>query len=147
MGNVKKKLTKNEKTSSKTGRKPRGAISRKAESKTSNQPTLQTSQATPASYTEPDPVDSGTMLRNAVEKEVARRSVRIAKMLVDKTIAGDMSGFKHVSEMTGANKPGTPSPKRRHGPSQAQQLTDEPPWQGPPEGQQEAGPGGTQTEG
>jgi hypothetical protein len=137
MGNAKKKPTKNEKTRSKTGRKPRGAVSRKAEAKTNHKPTLETEGETPASYTEPEPVDSGTLLRNAVVKEVARRSARMAKALVDKTIAGSGAGFKYAAEMTGANNPGTPPPKKRRGKSQCQQLAEEPQWPGPPKGQEE----------
>jgi hypothetical protein len=140
MGNVKKELTKTEKTSSKTGRKPRGRISRKAEVNTSNKPMLETSGATPASYIEPEPVDSGTLLRSAVEKEVARESVRMAKALVKKTIAGNMTGFRYAAEMTGARNPATPPKKKRHGPSQAQQLEEEPEWPGPPKGQEESTP-------
>jgi hypothetical protein len=140
MGNVKKQLTKNEKTSSKTGRKPRGAIGRKAEGNASNKPMLETSGGTPASYIEPEPVDGGTLLRSAVEEEVARRSVRMAKALVDKTIAGNLAGFKIAAEMTGARNPATPPKKKRHGPSQAQQLAEEPEWPGPPKGEGERTP-------
>jgi hypothetical protein len=147
MGNAKKKLTKTEKTSSKTGCKPRGAISRKAKVKPGNEPTPQTSGATPATNLELEPVDCGALLRDAIEKEIASRLGNIAKALVDKTIAGNSAGFRFATELTGALKPGTRRAKKRQGPSQAQQFTDEPQWQAAPEGKPEAGSGGVKTEG
>ena len=74
--------------------------------------------------------DGGEQLRTAVEKLVAEQSEKIAQALVDKTIKGNMTGARLLVDLSGANSPQTKPPKKRRGPTTAQRLAMDKPWEG-----------------
>jgi hypothetical protein len=76
------------------------------------------------------PKSGGERLRSAVDKLVGCQCGSIAKALVDKTIAGNMTGARLLIELSGAKNPAQQPPKKPHGLTQAQQLALEPQWQG-----------------
>jgi hypothetical protein len=145
MGNSKQELAKQKKTSSKTSRKPgspaksscrrvgstSGTTDRKPSGKASNKQALPQSPAnctgvpgdgslSPGRNDEPEPVDSAERLRSA--------------------ISGDMSGARLVADITGVKNPRIKPPKNRCGPTLAEQLALEPPWEGPEEGYEDTSP-------
>jgi hypothetical protein len=69
--------------------------------------------------------DGGEQLRTAVEKLVAEQSEKIAQALVD---------------LSGANSPQTKPPKKRRGPTTAQRLAMDKPWEGPEDGEEDLSP-------
>lgn len=165
MGNSKQELAKQKKTSSKTSRKPgspaksscrrvgstSGTTDRKPSGKASNKQALPQSPAnctgvpgdgslSPGRNDEPEPVDSAERLRSAIDEEVIRQSHEIARALVKKTISGDMSGARLVADITGVKNPRIKPPKNRCGPTLAEQLALEPPWEGPEEGYEDTSP-------
>jgi hypothetical protein len=96
------------------------AASRKTESK-------------PRRKSAPKPGDGAVLLRNAVDQLVGQECSRIAKALVDRTIAGNMAGAKLLTELSGAKNLGSqPQKKKRRGPSLALWLARQPKWEGPP---------------
>jgi len=86
----------------------------------------------PGSSAEPEPGEGAELLRNAVDKLVGKECGRIAKALVDKTIAGDVTSAKLVTELAGAKGPRTKPPRKRQGITLAQWLGAQPQWKGPP---------------
>ena len=88
---------------------------------------------------EPEPGDGAEQLRSAVGKLVSQECGRIARALVDKTIAGNMTGARLVVELSGAKNSRNKPVKKWLGPSQADRWAAEPKWQGPPEGDEETG--------
>lgn len=135
MGKSQQELTKHPKTSRKTGRKPSGA--------TGNEPTP---PASPASNNEPEPGEGADRLRSAINRLVGQQCGRIAQALVDKTIAGNMTGARLLADLSGAKNPRNQPPKKRFGPSDAERLAMEPPWQGPPEDDEDVGFAGLEPE-
>jgi hypothetical protein len=69
--------------------------------------------------------DGGEQLRIAVEKLVAEQSEKIAQALVD---------------LSGAKNPQTKPPKKRRGPTTAQRLAMDKPWEGPEDGDEDLSP-------
>ena len=122
MSKSQQKLTKKPKTSRNTGRKQRSrSRGRKAE---------------------PEPGGGAERLRCAIDKLVSHESGRIAKALVDKTIAGNMTGARLVVELSGAKNSRNKPVKKRHEPIlpwSAAELAAEPQWTGPPEDDEETG--------
>ena len=84
--------------------------------------------------------DGGEQLRIAVEKLVAEQSEKIAQALVDKTIKGNMTGARLLVDLSGANSPQTKPPKKRRGPTTAQRLAMDKPWEGPEDGEEDLSP-------
>lgn len=123
----------NQKTSIKTavnprhaGRKPRGKAKKRSIHKNI------------------EPGESGAVLRNAIEEEVARKSERIAESLVNRTIDGNMVGVRLVVDITGAKNP--PPKKKPTGPSLADFFASQPQWEDPPDPEADIGFGGRETE-
>jgi len=105
------------------------AASRKIESK-------------PRRKSAPKPGTGGVLLRNAVDKLVGQECSRIAKALVDRTIAGNMAGAKLLTELSGAKKQGSqppPKKKKQRGLDLLSWLASEPQWEGAPEQDMETG--------
>jgi hypothetical protein len=99
----------------------------------------------PESKAEPEPGEAGGRLRDAVDKKVSKECTRIAKALVDKTIAGNLTGVKLVVELTGAKSAARKRPRKRPGPSLAQQWALEPQWTGPLPGEEAIDPQPSET--
>jgi hypothetical protein len=165
MGKSQQKLTKKPKTSRKTGRKLCGTTRNKQKS-----PASPVTPAAPANQSgvpsdgsmslgwksgapgdrsksrkhkvEPEPGEGAERLRGAVDILVSRQCGRIAKALVDKTIAGNMTGARLVAELSGAKDLRNKPVKKRHEPIlpwSAAELAAEPQWKGPPEDDEETG--------
>jgi hypothetical protein len=64
---------------------------------------------------------------------VGKESERIAQAMVNKTIQGNMSGARLLTDLTGAMKSKNKPPKKRYGPTEAELLALEPQWEGPME--------------
>ena len=88
---------------------------------------------------EPKPGEGAEWLRCAIDKLVGQECGRIAKALVEKTIAGNMTGARLLVELSGAKNPLNRPVKKRRGPTLAQQLAAEPQWTGPWPGEEETG--------
>jgi hypothetical protein len=84
--------------------------------------------------------DGGGQLRTAVEKLVAEQSEKIAQALIDKTIEGNMTGARLLVDLSGAKSPQIKPPKKRRGPTTAQRLATDKPWEGPEDGDKETIP-------
>jgi hypothetical protein len=72
---------------------------------------------------------AGISLRRAVEKLVAQDCEKIARTLVNQTIAGNMTSARLIASLTDAEKP--IEKKKRRPPSEALRLAREPLWEGP----------------
>ena len=132
MGNSEQELTKKPKTNSKTGRKRAVTINRNPGSKAGRKPR-------PKPKKKPRPGQGGTLLRSSLDIEVGKQSVDIAKALVTRMIAGDKDVTRLIFEATGAKTPAGPPPKKRHGPTLAQQLAMDEQWEEPDEGDGDIG--------
>ena len=138
MGEVKEQertLRTSKKTNSKTavsprhaGRKPRGKIQKKP---------------TPAKLRKRGA--AGAFLRSSINEQVGLQSDQIAKAVVNKTLAGDMTGARILIQITGADKVPV-EVKKKSGPSWAMQLAAEPLWQGAPDPGEDVGFGGREPE-
>jgi hypothetical protein len=139
MGNSKQELTEQETTNNKTARK----TGRKRTKQQSLEDALGSTGApsdrssSQERSVEPEPIDGGEKLRSAIDTEVGKRSTQIATALVNKTCAGNMSVARLLAEITGAKNPRTKPPKKRCGPTLAEELAMEPQWQGPEEGDED----------
>jgi hypothetical protein len=87
----------------------------------------------PAHIAEPQPGEGAERLRSAINKRVSQDCEKIANALVERTIAGNMTGAELLADLTGAKHLHNQPVKKRSGPSQAQLLMLQPPWQGPPD--------------
>jgi len=82
------------------------------------------------------------LLRKAVDQLVGQECSRIAKALVDRTIAGNMTGAKLLTELSGAKKQGSqppPKKKKQRAIDLLSWLDAEPQWEGQPEQDMETG--------
>ena len=71
----------------------------------------------------------GARLRSSINTLVGLESDRIARALIDKTLAGNMTGARLLVELSGAqNAPPEKKKKKRPGPSWAELLASEPEW-------------------
>jgi hypothetical protein len=76
------------------------------------------------------PGRAAARLRQAVENLVTQESDKIARALVNQTIAGNMTGARILTALTDAEKPIEKKKRKRRGPSEAMRLAMEPPWEG-----------------
>jgi hypothetical protein len=72
--------------------------------------------------------DGAEQLRRAVDRRVGRNSERLAEVLTNKALEGDLAFAKAVVALADAKKPDPV--KKRRGPSWAERLTAEPQWEG-----------------
>ncbi len=73
----------------------------------------------------------GARLRDSVNDEIGKQSLRIAKALIDNTCAGDMDMAHLVLGLAGADIV-PPEKKKRHGPQPwVRNICSEPQWEGP----------------
>jgi hypothetical protein len=70
-------------------------------------------------------------LRSAAEEQLRRNAKKIATALAAKAASGDLNCAKFLLLVTKENPKASPS-RRRDGPSEAERLAAEPPWQEPP---------------
>jgi len=74
--------------------------------------------------------DGAERLRRAVDRRVGKNSERLAEVLTNKALAGDLAFAKAVVALADAKKPDPV--KKPTGPSFAEQLAMEPRWEGEP---------------
>jgi hypothetical protein len=74
---------------------------------------------------------AGSNLRKAINVAVASQPDTIAKALIEGTIKGSVGSAKLLIDLTGADKPD--EKKKRRGPSLADILARDEPWQDPPD--------------
>jgi hypothetical protein len=84
-------------------------------------------------------MDGAEQLRQAADLRVGWNSEKIADVLTEKALAGDLASAKALVALAEAKKPSPEPVKKRCGPSMAEQLAAEPQWQEPPEGGEENG--------
>jgi hypothetical protein len=70
---------------------------------------------TPAKISKPG--EGGAKLRSSINAQVGLKSDQIAKALVNRTIAGDMSGARYVIQLSGADKIPVEPVKKPSGPT------------------------------
>jgi hypothetical protein len=75
---------------------------------------------------------AGVSLRRAIDKAVSQDCDKIARALVNQTIAGNMTGARLITALTDAEKSPTPKKKKRRGLTEAQRLALEPSWDDTP---------------
>lgn len=69
-------------------------------------------------------------LRSAAEEQLRRNAAKIATALANKAASGDLNSAKFLFLVT-KEKPRMSLSRRRTGPSEAERLAAEPPWQEP----------------
>ena len=74
------------------------------------------------------PGRAAVRLRSSVNSLVSQDSDRIAKALIDKTVAGNMTGARLLVELSGANHPPVEPKKKRSGKSLLDELESGPQW-------------------
>jgi hypothetical protein len=78
----------------------------------------------------------GATLRRALGELVTKESKKIARAVVNQTIAGNMTGARIITALTDAENPPAPKKRKRRGLSEAERLALEPSWDDtPPEEQ------------
>jgi hypothetical protein len=88
-------------------------------------------EAIRAEAEEPACEDAMECLRCAVEEQLRLNAGKIAKALAEKAACGDLNAAKLFLVVI-KEKPRPRRSRRRDGPSEAQRLAAEPPWQEPP---------------
>ena len=78
--------------------------------------------------------DGAERLRQAADKRVGRNSEKLADLLTEKALDGNLASAKVLLALTGAKKPIQEPVKKRRGPSLAELLAAEPEWKGEGEG-------------
>ncbi len=74
------------------------------------------------------PGRGATRLRNSINSLVSRQSDDIAQALIDKTVAGNMTGARILVELSGAGKPPGPVEKKHGGLKLIDILESDPEW-------------------
>lgn len=74
--------------------------------------------------------DGAERLRLAADKRVGRNSEKLADLLTEKALAGDLASAKVLVGLAEGKKPQPEIKKKRRGPSLAEQLAAEPQWRG-----------------
>ena len=74
--------------------------------------------------------DGAERLRQAADKRVGRNSDKLADLLTEKALAGDLASAKVLVGLAERKKASLEPKKRRRGPSLAERLAAEPEWQG-----------------
>jgi len=87
--------------------------------------------------------DGAERLRQAADRRVGRNSNELADLLTEKALAGDLASAKVLVGLAERKKPRAEPVKKRRGPTDAELLAMEPPWQGDlEEDSEETGDGG-----
>ena len=74
------------------------------------------------------PGRAAVSLRSSVNSLVSQDSDRIAKALIDKTVAGNMTGARLLVELSGAQHPPVPPKKKHSGQSLLDEFESGPQW-------------------
>ena len=77
--------------------------------------------------------DGAERLRQAADKRVGRISEKLADLLTDKALAGDLASTKVLFGLAERKKSSPEPVKKRRGPGLAERWAAEPEWQGEPE--------------
>jgi len=77
--------------------------------------------------------DGAERLHQAADKRVGRISEKLAELLTNKAMAGDLASAKVLFGLAERKKPSPEPVKRRRGPGLAERWAAEPEWQGEPE--------------
>jgi hypothetical protein len=72
--------------------------------------------------------DGAERLRQAADRRVSRNSEKLADLLTNKALAGDLASAKALFGLAAGKKPIPEPVKKRRGPSYAQRLAAEPKW-------------------
>jgi hypothetical protein len=72
--------------------------------------------------------DGAARLRWAADKRVGRNSEKLADLLTEKALNGDLASTKILVSLATGKKPVAEPVKKRHGPSFADRLAAEPEW-------------------
>lgn len=80
--------------------------------------------------------DGAEQLRQEADKQVGLNSEKLADLLAQKALEGDLASTKMLLGLAENKKPRAKPGKKRRGPSLAEQLTAEPEWQEPAGGEQ-----------
>jgi hypothetical protein len=74
--------------------------------------------------------DGVERLRHAADKQVGQNWEELSLLLTAKALSGDLASAKTLVALAAGKKPRPKRAKKRRGPTQAQQLAAELPWQG-----------------
>ena len=72
--------------------------------------------------------DGAERLRQAADKRVGRNSEKLADLLTEKALKGDLASTKTLVSLAAGKKPIPEPVKKRRGPSLAERLAAEPEW-------------------
>jgi hypothetical protein len=81
--------------------------------------------------------DGAERLRQAADRQVGRNSKKLADLLTEKALKGDLASTRVLVGLAERKKPKAEPAKKRRGPGLAERLAVEPEWQKPPERKQE----------
>lgn len=81
--------------------------------------------------------DGAERLRQAADKLVGRNSKKLADLLTNKALEGDLASTRVLVGLAERKKPKAEPVKKRRGPGMAERLAAEPKWQKLPERKQE----------
>jgi hypothetical protein len=101
-------------------------VRRKTGGKTTSGKRKQTSRE---KTTNTDGMDGAERLRQAADKQVGQNSEKLAGLLADKALKGDLASTRVLVGLAERKKPHAKPATKRHGPSLAEQLSAEPKWQ------------------
>jgi hypothetical protein len=76
----------------------------------------------------PSHKDGAERLRQAADRRVGRNSEKLADLLTEKALGGDLASAKTLVALAAAKKPIPEPVKKRHEPSYADKLAKEPQW-------------------
>ena len=82
----------------------------------------------------PSHKDGAERLRQAADRRVGRNSEKLADLLTEKALGGDLASAKTLIALAAAKKPIPEPVKKEDEPSYADKLAKEPKWVGEPEG-------------
>ena len=89
--------------------------------------------------------DGVERLRWEADKLVWRDSKKLAGLLSENALKGSLASTKALVGLAEGKQPRAEPVKKRRGPSQAEQLTTEPEWQGTPRWEEETSPRALET--
>jgi len=123
---LKEKKKAKSKSNNKAGNRTRGGTAGSSAARTA---TNKASEGTRQGETAA--TDGAEELKQAVDKEVGRKSKKLAKVLMDKAMEGDLASAKLLVTLAESKRPIKEVAQKPTGPTLAQRLAAEPPWTGP----------------
>jgi hypothetical protein len=108
---------------------------------------VKTGSATKSGKRERTSKDGAEQLKRAADKRVGRNSEKLADLLTEKALEGDLASARVLVGLAERKKPREKQVKKRRGPSLAERLVAEPEWKEPPEGEEVTGCVGVEAEG